>query len=141
METSIERNPYYIEAMDFIRTYDLSLLAAGRYAIDGDNLYLNIVDAQMRPSVEARLEVHDRYIDVQVPLSCQETFGIKSRAECTEPDGSMDTEKDIMFFNDVIDTFVNVRPGEVMVFPPDTAHAPLIGEGHIRKAIFKVRVC
>lgn len=141
METSIERNPYYIEAMDFIRTHDLILLAAGRYAIDGDNLYLNIVDAQMRPSVEARLEVHDRYIDVQVPLSCQETFGIKSRAECTEPDGSMDTEKDIMFFNDVIDTFVNVRPGEVMVFPPDTAHAPLIGEGHIRKAIFKVRVC
>ncbi|MBO8486079.1 MAG: YhcH/YjgK/YiaL family protein [Bacteroidetes bacterium] len=141
METSIERNPYYIEAMDFIRTHDLSLLAAGRYAINGDNLYLNIVDAQMRPSVEARLEVHDRYIDVQVPLSCQETFGIKSRAECTEPDGSMDTEKDIMFFNDVIDTFVNVRPGEVMVFPPDTAHAPLIGEGHIRKAIFKVRVC
>ena len=141
METSIERNPYYIEAMDFIRTHDLSILAAGRYAIDGDNLYLNIVDAQMRPSVEARLEVHDRYIDVQVPLSCQETFGIKSRAECTEPDGSMDTEKDIMFFNDVIDTFVNVRPGEVMVFPPDTAHAPLIGEGHIRKAIFKVRVC
>lgn len=141
METSIGRNPYYIEAMDFIRTHDLSLLAAGRYAIDGDNLYLNIVDAQMRPSVEARLEVHDRYIDVQVPLSCQETFGIKSRAECTEPDGSMDTEKDIMFFNDVIDTFVNVRPGEVMVFPPDTAHAPLIGEGHIRKAIFKVRVC
>ena len=141
METSIERNPYYIEAMDFIRTHDLRLLAAGRYAIDGDNLYLNIVDAQMRPSVEARLEVHDRYIDVQVPLSCQETFGIKSRAECTEPDGSMDTEKDIMFFNDVIDTFVNVRPGEVMVFPPDTAHAPLIGEGHIRKAIFKVRVC
>lgn len=141
METSIERNPYYIEAMDFIRTHDLSLLAAGRYAIDGDNLYLNIVDAQMRPSVKARLEVHDRYIDVQVPLSCQETFGIKSRAECTEPDGSMDTEKDIMFFNDVIDTFVNVRPGEVMVFPPDTAHAPLIGEGHIRKAIFKVRVC
>lgn len=141
METSIERNPYYIEAMDFIRTHDLSLLAAGRYAIDGDNLYLNIVDAQMRPSVEARLEVHDRYIDVQVPLSSQETFGIKSRAECTEPDGSMDTEKDIMFFNDVIDTFVNVRPGEVMVFPPDTAHAPLIGEGHIRKAIFKVRVC
>lgn len=141
METSIERNPYYIEAMDFIRTHDLSLLAAGRYAINGDNLYLNIVDAQMRPSVEARLEVHDRYIDVQVPLSCQETFGIKSRAECTEPDGSMDTEKDIMFFNDVIDTFVKVRPGEVMVFPPDTAHAPLIGEGHIRKAIFKVRVC
>ena len=141
METSIERNPYYIEAMDFIRTHDLSLLAAGRYAIDGDNLYLNIVDAQMRPSVEARLEVHDRYIDVQVPLSCQETFGIKSRAECTEPDGSMDTEKDIMFFNDVIDTFVNVRPGEVKVFPPDTSHAPLIGEGHIRKAIFKVRVC
>ncbi len=141
METSVERNPYYIEAMDFIRTHDLSLLAAGRYAINGDNLYLNIVDAQMRPSVEARLEVHDRYIDVQVPLSCQETFGIKSRAECTEPDGSMDTEKDIMFFNDVIDTFVNVRPGEVMVFPPDTAHAPLIGEGHIRKAIFKVRVC
>ena len=32
-----------------------------------------------------------------------------------------------------------MKAGEVITFEPDTAHAPLIGEGTIHKAIFKVR--
>ena len=95
----------------------------------------------LRPVEQARLEVHDRYIDVQVPLSGTESFGVRPRNECLLPDGDMDRDNDIMFYKDPIETIINVKAGEVVVFPPDTAHAPLIGEGGIHKAVFKVRVC
>ena len=35
---------------------------------------------------------------------------------------------------------MTVKVGEAITFDPDTAHAPLIGEGKIHKAIFKVEV-
>lgn len=141
MENSIGNNPYYKAACEYIRTHDLSAMRPGHYEIDGDNLYVNIVDTELKPACEARLEAHDRYIDVQIPLSCTETFGVKARKECTMPRGEMDIENDIIFFGDSIETLVNVRAGEMIVFPPDTAHAPLIGTGRIRKAIFKVKAC
>ena len=135
----LKDNPYYLAALEFMRGNDLNALETGKHVIDGDNLFLNICDSTMKTRQQARLEVHDRYIDVQVPLSKDETFGVKARSECTQPDGAMDPEKDILFFNDPVEETVTVKAGEVIVFEPHQAHAPLIGEGRIRKAIFKVR--
>ena len=56
-----------------------------------------------------------------------------------EPDGEMNTEKDILFYKDPVGVTITAKPGEVITFDTDTAHAPLIGEGKIHKAIFKVR--
>ena len=134
-------NPYYAAAMEYIRNNDLNALENGKHILDGDNLFVNIVDSQMKTPQQARLEVHDQYIDIQVPLSKAETFGVKPRTERTEPDGEFNTEKDIMFYKDPVQETVTVEKGGVITFAPETAHAPLIGEGTIHKAIFKVRVC
>lgn len=133
-------NPYYAKAIEYIQTHDLTALENGRHLIDGENLFVNIVDSDMKSQQEARLEVHDQYIDVQVPLSKEETFGVKPRGECRFPEGEMNTEKDILFFKDPVEETVTIAPGEAVTFSPETAHAPLIGEGVIHKAIFKVRV-
>ncbi len=133
-------NPYYAAAMEYIRTHDLSEMENGTYRIDGDNLYVNIVDSNLRPAEKAKLEVHDRYIDIQIPLSDSETFGLRPRSSCMEPAGDMNTERDIQFFNDSFDRTITVAKGEVVTFAPEEAHAPLIGDGKIRKAIFKVLV-
>jgi YhcH/YjgK/YiaL family protein len=108
--------------------------------IDGDNLYVNIVDAGLRSVDQAKLEAHDVYIDVQVPLSKGETYGVKPRSECTMPVGEMNLADDIIFFDDPIEETVSAEAGEIVTFAPDMAHAPLIGEGTIHKAIFKVKV-
>ena len=84
--------------------------------------------------------MHDKYIDIQIPLSKDESFGVKPRSECREPEGEFNTEKDILFYKDKDWKTVSVKAGEMIVFEPDTAHAPLIGEGTIHKAIFKVKV-
>lgn len=132
-------NKYMDMATEFAEKNDLNSLAPGRHDIDGDNCYVNIVETKLRPAEQAKLEAHDKYIDVQIPLSGSESFGTKPRFMCTAPEGEMDPVNDIMFFSDPIEEIVTVEAGQTIVFPPFMAHAPLIGEGPIRKAIFKVK--
>lgn len=140
MDNKLMSNPYYAEAIEYINTHDLNALEPGKHLIDGENLFVNIVDSNMKTPQQARLEVHDRYIDIQVPLSKEETFGVAPRSSCKEPDGEMNIEKDILFYRDPVTETITAAPREVVTFAPETAHAPLIGEGTIHKAIFKVKV-
>lgn len=137
---NLDNNRYYLQALQFIADTDLADLENGKHLIDGDNVFVNIVDSQMKTPEAARLEVHNKYIDIQVPLSGSESFGVKPRSECREFEGEFNEEKDIQFIADKDWTTVTVEVGEAITFDPETAHAPLIGEGTIHKAIFKVKV-
>lgn len=140
MNEKLNSNPNYVKALEYIRTHDLNTLENGKHFIDEENLFVNIVESNMKTPQQARLEVHDKYIDIQVPLSKGEIFGVKPRGECLYPDGEMNVEKDILFYKDPVEKTISAEPGEAVTFAPDTAHAPLIGDGVIRKAIFKVKV-
>ena len=137
---ALENNPYYAKAQEFIKNTDLKALEPGKHVIDGDNVWVNIADSQMKKLSQAQLEVHDKYIDIQIPLSGAEAFGVRPRIELTSPVEPFNTVKDIQKFTDSYDRIVVLQSGEQITFEPDTAHAPLIGEGVIRKAIFKVKV-
>lgn len=136
----LRTNKYYLLALEYIGKTDLNALETGKHQIDGDNLFVNIVDSNMKTPTEARLEVHDKYIDIQVPLSKPESFGVKPRKDAKGPEGEFNTEKDILFYTDKEWETITVGQGQPITFDPDTAHAPLIGEGTIHKAIFKVKV-
>lgn len=140
MAQCLKDNPLYIRALDYIKNTDLNSLENGTHEISGRDLYVNIVDSTLKTPQEARLEVHDKYIDVQVPLSKSETFGVAPRSDCRFPVGEMNAEIDILFYDDPVSETVTVKAGDYITFAPDTAHAPLIGEGTIHKAIFKVKV-
>lgn len=140
MKTNLLENPHYVAAMEYIKTHDLNALENGKHYLDGDNLFVNVVDSNLKTKEDARFEVHDRYIDIQVPLDKAETFGVKPRSECTMPIGEFNHEKDVLKYSDPIVETVTAGPGEPIAFAPETAHAPLIGEGPIHKAIFKVKV-
>lgn len=134
------QNIYYKNALEYISRVNLADLTPGKHILDGENLFVNIVDTKLKTASEARLEVHNTYIDIQVPISGPETYGVKPRSECTSPAGEFDEGNDIQFFDDPVEQMVTAVPGQAVTFTPDTAHAPLIGNGTIRKAIFKVKV-
>ena len=136
----LANNPYFQLALEFIQQNDLCALPNGRHTIHGDNLWVNIVDSELRSSSEVKLEVHNRYIDIQIPLSAQESYGVKSRVKCRQPIGEFNEADDYILFDDEITIIETRQPNEMIVFTPNDAHAPLIGEGSIHKAIFKVRV-
>jgi len=134
-------HPRLERAFDYLLGTDLAALPAGRHAIDGDDLFVNVMDVDLKRRSDAKLEVHDRYIDIQVLVAGRrEAFGWSRRDRLSEPLGPFDAEKDIRFFGDAPQTYYEVTPDEFTLFFPGDAHAPMVGEGTIRKAIVKVRI-
>ena len=134
-------HPRLERAFDYLLGTDLAALPAGRHAIDGDDLFINVMDVDLKRRSDAKLEVHDRYIDIQVLVTGRrEAFGWSRRDRLAQPLGPFDAEKDIRFFDDAPQTYYEVTPDEFTLFFPDDAHAPMVGEGAIRKVIVKVRI-
>ena len=132
-------------AIDYLTAYhvahDLYDLPLGRTEVDGENVFINVMDVDLKRPADAKLEIHDRYLDIQVLVRGErEAFGWSQRDRVTRPLGAFDVQKDIRFYDDVPQTYYEVTPGQFTLLFPEDAHAPMVGEGTIRKVIVKVRV-
>ena len=98
------------------------------------------MDVDLKRKPDAKLEVHNEYIDIQVLISGrEESFGWSERRNLRKPLAEFDAGNDIQLFDDEPQTYYTVRPGQFTVLFPEDGHAPMVGEGHIRKIIVKVR--
>ena len=112
----------------------------GRYEIMGDDCFVMIQSVRGRGKAEPFVEAHNQYIDIQLVLKGADEIGWKDRATCRDVKAEYSEEKDVAFWNDAADFFVPVLPGHFLILFPHDAHAPLSGEGDLKKAVFKVRV-
>ncbi len=133
-------HPLFAKAFAFLRRPDLAGLPSGRHEIDGDRVYAIIARDDARSREAAPLEVHRRYIDIQAPLATVEQMGWRALGQCQRPGAEFDAARDLGFFADAPSAWVAVSPGEMAVFFPADAHAPLVGVGSMHKAIVKVAV-
>ena len=130
-------------AIDYLATADLSALPAGRYDIDGDNVYLMIQEPDFRAPADAQFEAHRRYADIQLALAEGEAISCLpvERIAAWDP---FDAEKDIGFSNvDEKGTPLPLPAGMFMILFPQDAHMPNIKCGLAnrgRKAVIKVRM-
>lgn len=131
-------SPRLKQAFDYILSTDLQTLEAGRHTIDGENIFVNVIECDLKKTVDAKLEVHNKYIDIQVVVRGLESFGWSERADVRQPQSAFDTEKDICFYDDVPQTYYTLKPGQFTILMPDDAHAPMVGEGCVKKLIVKV---
>jgi YhcH/YjgK/YiaL family protein len=128
--------------MQFFNDNDLEAFPAGKLRLDGDDLFVNIIDLQGKPVAEVPMEAHKDYIDIQIPLTDAEPMGYKAREDCQEVIQEYDEGKDVELYSDeAVANFV-VPVGYFAVFFPSDGHRPgLIGEGKtLRKLIVKTRV-
>ncbi|HEX7692668.1 MAG TPA: YhcH/YjgK/YiaL family protein, partial [Sediminibacterium sp.] len=88
----------------------------------------------------AKFECHNAHIDIQVCIRGKETIGWKPRSTCTSPKGEYNPEKDVLFYNDAPDMFFGMTDNQFAIFYPEDVHAPMIGEGMIKKLVIKVKV-
>lgn len=132
-------NPLFADVIEFLNSHDIRTLEAGKYPIKDKDLFMNLQVAAGRSEEAAFLETHIEMIDIQIPISCAETFGYTPL--CDLPDFEYNTEKDITKYGDTKpQTYVTVNPGQFAIFFPQDGHAPCItDEPEIRKAIFKVK--
>jgi YhcH/YjgK/YiaL family protein len=132
-------NPLFADVLEFLKTNDLQTMEAGKYPIKDKDLFLNLQVAKQRTNDTAFLETHIEMIDIQIPVSCAETFGYTPL--CDLPAFDYNAEKDITKYGDTkAQTYVTVNPGQFAIFMPQDGHAPcIIEESEIKKAIFKVK--
>lgn len=138
LERYASLNPLFPEVIKFINQHPLDTLPLGKHAILGDDLFVNIVDAQPKQRPEARLETHRQMIDIQVPLSGTEEHGWSPLSSL--PEAAYDEASDISFYDGAASIYYHVSPMQMTIYFPEDAHAPAITPVTLRKAIFKVRV-
>lgn len=132
-------NPLFADVVEFLKAHDLKTMEVGKYPLKDKDLFLNLTIAKGRGKETAVLETHIDMIDIQIPLSCDETFGYTPL--CDLPAFEYNAEKDITKYGETLaQTYVTLRPGQMAIFFPQDGHAPCISENaEIKKAIFKVK--
>lgn len=129
------------EAVDFIKTMDQST-PNGRYDF-GENCYVMISEYDTKAvGDDSLMEVHQKYIDVQIMLLGEELF-LTQLVNGLKVSVPYDETKDIAFFAfDAHDDHV-IREGNGIVFYPEDAHLPSCAVSapmHVKKAVVKIRV-
>ena len=133
-------HPRFKQAFEFLTTNNLEALTLGKHIIDGENLFAIVVNEEAVPMLEStsQFECHNQYIDIQYVFGGVETVGYKHRATCVEPRVEYSAENDVLFYEDAPDFFFKLFPGQFGIYFPNDVHAPMIGEGKIRKVVLKV---
>lgn len=132
-------HPLFKSVFDYIDTHDLAAMEPGRYDIDGDNVFVMVQELELRDLEQARLELHRKYIDIQLVLrGDEELFGWSEKRDCLSPEAPFDEAKDIQLFVDKPQCFYSVREGQFSILFPEDGHAPMLGKGGVKKCIFKI---
>jgi YhcH/YjgK/YiaL family protein len=135
-------HPRFAKAIDYIVTNNLLITAPGTVLVDGEDIKAIIMEGNCVPKEEslAGFECHNTYIDIQVILKGKETVGWRARTSCFEPKGEYNEQDDVLFYADAPTLFFELQAGMFSIYFPEDVHAPMIGEGAIKKMVMKVRV-
>lgn len=128
----------FAQAVGFLQSADLHRLEVGRIVLKENELYVNVDQTCPKQKQESKLETHNCFVDIQLPLSGMETIGYSPRADLEE--GVYQSERDITFYDTPATDYFTLKPGMFAVFFPEDAHAPAISEKGVKKIVIKVRV-
>ncbi len=136
----IALNLGFEKAFAFLSRSDLTELKTGKYEIDGNRVFAMVSMDSGRSKEDSRLEIHQKYIDIQLVIEGNDDMGWKPLALCKKPCGQYDSESDIQFFDDEPELWLAVKNGTYAIFFPDDAHMPLISSSRIHKVVVKIAV-
>ena len=138
-EKYIDVHSSFKHAFDYLKSADLKSLSAGRYDIEGDDLYMIIADD--RTGGERRkLETHRKYIDIQLAIEGSFPLEWHDIDSCKNSDAEYSGESDVQFYNDPPLFTVHIASDMFAVLFPEDAHAPQPPMTAVKKAIVKVAV-
>jgi YhcH/YjgK/YiaL family protein len=129
------------KSFEYIKATDLKNLPAGKYPIDGENIFALVSEYKTKAEQEGKLEAHKKFIDVQYVISGEELMGFAPLCNQQILDPYKE-ENDIVFFTGD-KSFTKVSSGMFAVFFPQDVHMPGIVSGKsssVKKLVIKVRI-
>lgn len=123
---------------------DLGAIAPGRYDIDGDDIFVNVMAFALKPAQEKQAEVHRDYLDIQILLSGKERIDY-SVLDYAETEEIYHPQDDYQMINNLPEySSIIMQPGMFVIFFPDEPHKPgceIDDHQQIKKAVVKVHKC
>lgn len=129
------------ECFAYVKDHDLSSFEKGSYVIDGERLFVNIVEYTTTTAEDRFWEAHKKYLDVHVMLHGTEQIDIgfiqnMEQKEFVEKDDFLPLEGEKS-------GTVILRDGDFLICWPGDGHRTAVAAEEpetIKKAIFKVRI-
>jgi biofilm protein TabA len=137
-------SPGLLKGLEYLKKTDFSKLEAGRYEIDGTNVYASVQEYQTVPKPEKKPEAHRKYVDIQYIVSGTEIIGIGLDHPANEVLEDKLSERDVIFFKNVQDeTELILSQGTYAILFPADVHRPGCSRGQsspVKKVVVKVAV-
>ena len=135
-------HPVLQQALTLAVAANLQEKTPGRYELQGDNIFMNVMQFATQSPEQKKAELHREYIDIQVLLSGEERilFGMTDSArQCEE----MHVEDDYQLCSQIADEqAIVLKPGRFAIFMPGEPHKPgcvVQAPMDIKKVVIKVR--
>ena len=130
-------------AIDYLTAYhvahDLIELPLGRIEVDGENVFINVMDADLHPDEGSHLEYHHQYADLQIDLTGGEGWGFT-----TNPGTEVGAFRGDIDFQDSPDVVSgSLGEGRFVLFFPGELHRPGVARAEctqVRKAVIKIKM-
>ena len=130
-------NPLFAQAIEFLKSTDLNAHELGKVVLKEGELFVNFAAARPKTKDDAKIETHNNFIDIQIPLTGTELMGYMPRTDLAEAE--YNAEKDVTFYPGHATDYLTVKPGMFAIFFPEDAHAPGVTEVELKKVIGEIR--
>ena len=128
-------------AIQFISTHDLNQLPLGKTVIDGDKVYINVMETSAAPLEEREYEVHKNYMDIQMDLVGVERIDTGDFHNVTFKEYNPDLDVAAADAPDVASCIIG--PGNFIICMAREPHKPNIAvteDTFLKKAVCKVHI-
>ncbi len=110
------------KGLEFLEEIDFDTIEPGKYNIEGDEVYAMVSEYETKTPENAKVEAHERYIDIQYVVKGEEMMGY-APLEDQDIKTPYNPEKDVVFFNTDYDKIL-LKEGMFGIFFPTDIHAP-----------------
>ena len=126
-------------ALQYMMHTDMAALGDGKHVIDGENVFVNVMQAVTQPD-RYEYEFHQEYYDIQIDLAGAEDILFSGQyQEITRP---YQKDGDIGMGRCICEAVCHLKPGKFVICEPGEPHLPVVAtdnnEETIRKAVIKV---
>ncbi len=131
---------YWDKAFAFLKEHDLQTLAAGRYSVDGENVFAIVTENPTKNYDSTKWESHLKYIDLHSVISGEEKIGVSPTTKLTVT-MPYDAAKDLINYSGN-GKFYTAVPGTFFLFFPLDGHRPNIttgGNKADKKIVIKIK--
>lgn len=129
------------KGFEFLEEIDFDTIEAGKYNVEGDDIFAIVSEYDTKNHVDAKPEAHERYLDIQYIVKGEELMGY---APLEDQDIMIpyNADKDVVFYKAETSP-IKVSEGMFALFFPDDIHAPsmMINESKpVKKVVVKILI-